>query len=226
MRRLGTCAAAGLAGAALGALVWMARERAARHDLARAAPPDVACEGNGSGALAARSVPAFARPASLAERVTALGDRDFDPTKIVRVLSTSGMSARDLFDQEPRDLVWATKLERFLGEAIARDVDRIPGVEDVAVECRTSTCKISWVVAPDQRPRVKDVVGALYVGSAGNARENDLVIVLGGGVLRDIPVGEADRLIDRLARVRAANLRGLHRRAALDGVSGRYLPET
>jgi hypothetical protein len=65
-----------------------------------------------------------------------------------------GESMREVFAEQVRDDAWAVPVERFLGDEVRRFFALvIPEAEDVAIECRESMCKMSFVV-PAERERI------------------------------------------------------------------------
>jgi hypothetical protein len=58
-----------------------------------------------------------------------------------------GEAMRDLFAEQVRDEAWAAPVERFLGDEVRRFLALvIDEADEVAVECRESMCKMSFVV--------------------------------------------------------------------------------
>ena len=68
------------------------------------------------------------------------GDGRYDSE---RLLAT--MSARQIFDLEPRDPAWAGAVEEQLAPLVARDLRAVePAVRATGIECRTTICRLHW----------------------------------------------------------------------------------
>jgi hypothetical protein len=62
-----------------------------------------------------------------------------------------GRELKDLYPAEARDEAWAPRVEEFYASEIAKFLALVlPEAEDVEIECKSSTCKLSFVVPADR----------------------------------------------------------------------------
>ncbi|MCB9559616.1 MAG: hypothetical protein H6709_22845 [Kofleriaceae bacterium] len=79
--------------------------------------------------------------------ITVAGAPDLDMATRVQL----GTPLPELFASDPRDEAWATPLEQFYKVEVADFLaTMVPEAADLAIECRTSICKIDFVV-PNER---------------------------------------------------------------------------
>jgi hypothetical protein len=96
------------------------------------------------------------------------GAPDYDPL----VLYRAGVSGFQLWAEEPRDEGWAPAMEARLGPQIQSDLAvMVPGgVEEVNLECKSATCKVSAVVPA---PLVRSLNRALSIVDYGDSTYRD-----------------------------------------------------
>jgi hypothetical protein len=115
-----------------------------------------------------------------------------DPSYDALALSRSNVfNNRQIFDREPRDLRWATKVEAMIYNIVVRDFQRyIPEATPGIVECHTSSCRIRIGLPRDDGAARRKALALLQFGSYGqrsNIEKED------GGVALYAVVGQAWR---------------------------------
>jgi hypothetical protein len=137
------------------------------------------------------------------------GSPGYDPVRFMSV-----MPVTDLFDQEPRDPVWAPAMEQGLLAMLKRDLARLQAARDVAVECRTTGCRFSW--NPDDDPNLKTLnfLIQLYsgAGSGGGRRLGYLVSFFKGGTLSEVATDDPPTLLAALQKRRDERLAVVRKR--------------
>ena len=193
------------AGALLGLLTRPHRESPA--------PEQVAAQGGNSGAAAGpgdipaqdgrqrsagRAVPSFVSQAPLGID-TNPSSPGYDPIRLALAITP-----QKLFNGEPRHPTWAPAMESRLTSAVSRDLQRIPGIGDISVECRTTGCKVSWS-APDSRRSFAagSLVNALWGGGVGGRVSSGLITFYRGARFEGVDPSDPSALLQRLEKRRS-----------------------
>jgi hypothetical protein len=113
------------------------------------------------------SVPRFSVPAGdvqSAGPITDPRDKRYSAADLVG----GNRAGVEVFAREPRDPVWAREMEQAMVRMVEGDLKAlVPGATDLAVECRTQTCRIEVQAQnPDDAGKI---VFALQIGSLGKA---------------------------------------------------------
>ncbi len=165
--------------------------------------------------------PEFTPGGQPAEVETVPGSPFYDPTRLMAI-----MSANAIFEQEPRVTPWAQTMESSLQSQLARELPTlVPGATLVSVECKTTTCKVTWQpTSTSDNGKLHMFMKALYMGSgagSGSAR-NEIVLVYGGGTMSKINVSDARNIVSALPEIRKRRLTQIRRRYDSTGTHPRY----
>jgi hypothetical protein len=135
------------------------------------------------------------------------GERGYDPVRFIGILSP-----RKIFDSEPRSPFWAHATEEALQSELSFDLRRIaPEITSVEVECKTTTCRISWSGEQSARDKLTAAITALYPPARMGAHSEAIYVAyFGGRGHGDLPMGDPVALLERLSVMRAENLRIIH----------------
>jgi hypothetical protein len=155
------------AAAVVGALVgYGTADRSPRPSPSEAAPEDrdsqrVGRRGAGEVARARRPliVTREARPHSDP------GEADYDPVRAALL----GARLTDLYDREPRDESWAGAMEAQVARLLSSDLEVLFPGSDLAVHCRTSSCRVDVLVDAAERERAFAILQLLAIGNAVEA---------------------------------------------------------
>ncbi len=149
------------------------------------------------------------------------GRPGYDPTRFAALLS-----ARQMFQREPRAAHWADTMEARLRAPIERDLAAVlPGAKFDAIDCKTSVCKVSWTSAggaADIR-KVRDLMLALFSGSGVGSDDEttEVYLIYAGGPMRDVETQDPDKLLNALADLRQKRLQMI-RKAHEQGRAGPF----
>lgn len=70
-----------------------------------------------------------------------------------RRLQKAGYSAAEIFEDEPRNERWASAVESQVGGQVSSDLQKlVPGAQEVTMECRSRSCRMTYVV-----PSIEDM---------------------------------------------------------------------
>lgn len=89
-------------------------------------------------------------------------------------LSNLGLPAREIFEGQPRDPVWAPAAERFLAERLAEYLaGMIPYATDTSIECRASVCKVAFQGPNDKLDEAFSLIQSFPLGDVRLAPSMD-----------------------------------------------------
>jgi hypothetical protein len=194
--------AAGIAGVAAGLLLKTIVS--SRHPEVPAEPPPAATV-NAPAREPRPQSPSFASVPQLSgdqglggsrTLVTNTASPQYDPSRLYPIIGPA-----NLYEQEPRYEAWAKPVETWLGDKVKNDLAvLVPEVTAVHLDCRTSTCRLTWEPGDEAvKAKVLTVYEQLYVGNAYVKEKSGVVTVYYGKRFKDVPVGDADSLIAALA---------------------------
>jgi hypothetical protein len=163
---------------------------------------------------ATASTPHLINASSPATIETRPGAPGYSPQKLANLMGTF-----EVFYREPRAEAWASAVEGWLKDHMARDLERMaPGKrlsEQVTVECRSTTCRFGWG-DPTQRPLLEAAVTALYPPARRSRGNNEMFATYyGGEFYRNVRQQDAPSLFSELEYWRARNLRVIRTKPSL-----------
>jgi hypothetical protein len=224
-----------LAGAAFGLLVAMAMRIVSRER----GFDDVTASGasNAGPTLSSRDqhdqsslpVPRFREPQEDYSPQLSTGHPAYDPSRLALVIP-----ARSIFAQEPRNSLWADKLEPALKKAVRSDLDRLAPGLDLNVECKSTTCMLSWPAREiAESTKIERLLTYLWGGPAGGKgpQPHSFVAIYktSVGPMASVWSEDGNVLLERLERIRNDHLERLRRSSAagrpmIAGLRGEELP--
>ena len=142
------------------------------------------------------------------------------------------MSERERFLIEPRDAAWATVVEGYLTPRLRAEVTKlVAGFELQAVECRSSSCRVSWRPRSGVQSLTLTRLSAVLYGawSGGGGKDGEMFLAFrdgpfaatrGDGVATVATIGRLRK--SRLDKARSES--GSGSRVPLPGIDVRALP--
>lgn len=114
------------------------------------------------------------------------------------------VSLGQLHDSEARDPVWAPAMEAALGPRMQAELTTLfPQLTSVRLDCRTTTCEVTW--APATGSTVARVLVALYPAPAGRFSQDTAALLL----LRTPEESTVEHMLERLFARRRRTLEAL-----------------
>jgi hypothetical protein len=145
------------------------------------------------------------------------GHEGYDPFKLKDLVPL-----KDIHAQEPRNEPWAKPVEAFLAVELEQNLRPLLGdFQLTGIECRTTTCKITWNGSEENTRLLQKRLALLLPGSAGyyENKPERYVSFLGGPQYGDSPRNDPAKTIVQFRKVRAA-LAAQYDRGRLRGVDG------
>jgi hypothetical protein len=142
-------------------------------------------------------------PESAAEQIADPISPKYDPVRL-----SMATSAREVYSHEPRLESWAAPIEKHLEQRVLQDLQRVPGISNLMVECRSTGCQVLWNATSSKASfHAGNVMIVLYNGAVGGQWPQGFVTFFRGRGFEDIDALNPQEVIRRLDQRREERLK-------------------